>query len=70
LVNLSGFTFAAGATANLPTTGNPPVDSIRRSTELSMLGRTDVLIVPPPPPPVPAKAQAAPAGGGDVPPQP
>ena len=39
--------FSAAATANLPTTGNPPVNSIRHSTELGMMGRSEVLIVPP-----------------------
>ncbi len=58
--NLSGFKFSAAATANLPTTGNPPVDSIRHSTELGMMGRSEVLIVPPP-----ALKQA---GGSSVPP--
>ena len=61
--NLSGFKFSAAATANLPTTGNPPVDSIRRSTELGMMGRSEDLIPPPPPPPVPPQVQATPAGG-------
>jgi hypothetical protein len=60
--NLNGFTFSAAATANLPTAGNPAVDSIRRSTELGMMGRTEDLI-PPPPPPVPAQVQATPAAG-------
>ena len=59
---LPGFTFSASATANL-TTGNPPVDSIRRSTELGMLGRSEDLIPPPPPPPVPPQVQVTPAGG-------
>jgi hypothetical protein len=55
--NLSGFRFSSAATANLPTTGNPAVDSIRHSTELSMMRQTEVLIVPPPPP-KPANGQA------------
>ena len=49
--DLSGFRFSSAATANLPTTGNPPVNSIRHSTELGMMRRTEVLIPPPPPPP-------------------
>jgi hypothetical protein len=61
-----GFKFSAAATANLPTKGNSPVDSIGHSTELAMMGRTEVLIVPPPAP----QGQAAPAGGSGVPPQP
>ena len=65
VTDLSGFKFAAAATANLPTTGNQPVDSIRRASELGMLGRTETLIVPPPP--TPATDQA---GGSGVPPQP
>ena len=52
---LSGFRFSSAATANLPTTGNPPVNSIRRSTELGMMGRTEVLIPPPPPRPRPPR---------------
>ena len=63
--NLSGYRFSSAATANLPTTGNQPVDSIRRASELGMLGRTETLIVPPPP--TPATDQA---GGSGVPPQP
>ena len=65
MTDLSGFKFAGAATANLPTTGNQPVDSIRRASELGMLGRTETLIVPPPP--TPATDQA---GGSGVPPQP
>jgi hypothetical protein len=49
--NLSGFRFSSAATANLPTTGDPAVDSIRHSTEQGMMRRTEALIVPPPPPP-------------------
>jgi hypothetical protein len=45
--NLSGFRFSSAATANLPTTGDPAVDSIRRSTELGMMRKTEVLIPPP-----------------------
>lgn len=48
-LDLSDFKFAAAATANL-SGANAPVDSIRRSSELNMMGRTEVLIVPPPPP--------------------
>jgi hypothetical protein len=59
---------SSAATANLPTTGNPAVDSIRRSTELSMMGQTEVLIVPPPAP-NPAQGQAGPATGSGGPKQ-
>jgi len=45
--NLSGFRFSSAATANLPTKGDPAVDSIRRSTELGMMRKTEVLIPPP-----------------------
>ena len=58
---LNGFTFSAAATANLPTTGNPPVDSIRRSTELGMMGRSEDLIPPPPPA---ARARPGPGHAG------
>lgn len=58
----SEFRFSSATTANLPSTGDPAVDSIRRSTELSAMRRTEVLIPPPPPPP-PAQSQAAPANG-------
>ena len=58
--NLSGYRFTSAATANLKT-GDPAVDSIRRSTELGMMGKSEALIVPPPPPP--AQSQAAPTGG-------
>jgi hypothetical protein len=61
--NVNGFKFSAAATANL-TTGNPAVDSIRRSTENGMMGRNEDLIPPPPPPPPPpAQVQVTPAGG-------
>jgi hypothetical protein len=60
--NLSEFRFSSAATANLPTTGDPAVDSIRRSTELGMMRRTEALIVPPPAPP-PAQSQAGPSSG-------
>jgi hypothetical protein len=59
--NLSGFKFSSAATANLPSTGDPAVDSIRHSTELGMMRRTEVLI--PPPPPSPAQSQAVPTSG-------
>jgi len=59
--NLSGFKFSAAATANPPTTGDPAVDSIRHSTELRVMGQTEVLIAPPPP--EPAQGQAEPASG-------
>jgi hypothetical protein len=48
----------SAATANLPTTGDPAVDSIRHSTEMVMMRQTEVLIPPPP-----AQSQAAPANG-------
>lgn len=60
--DLRGFRISSAATANLPTTGDPAVDSIRHSTEMGMMRRTEVLIPPPPPPP-PARSQAAPNGG-------
>ena len=59
--DLSGFRYSSAATANLPSTGDPAVDSIRRSTELDVMRRSEVLIPPPPPPP--AQSQAAPANG-------
>jgi hypothetical protein len=59
--NLSGFRFSSAATANLPTTGDPAIDSIRHSTEMGMMRRTEVLIPPPPPPP--AQSQAGPTNG-------
>jgi hypothetical protein len=59
--DLRGFRFSSAATANLPTTGDPAVDSIRHSTELGMMRRTEALIVPPPPPP--AQSQAGPSSG-------
>jgi hypothetical protein len=61
--NVSGFKFSSAATANLPTTGDPAVDSIRHSTEMGMMRRTEVLIPPPPPPPPPAQSQAGPSRG-------
>jgi hypothetical protein len=60
--DLRGFRFSSAATANLPATGDPAVDSIRHSTEMGMMRRTEVLIPPPPPPP-PAQSQAAPTNG-------
>ncbi len=57
--NLSGFKLSSAATANLPTTGDPAVDSIRHSTEMGMMRRTEVLIPPPPP----AQSQAGPTNG-------
>jgi hypothetical protein len=60
--NLSGYRFSSAATANLPSTGDPAVDSIRHSTELGMMRRTEALIPPPPPPP-PAQSQAVPTNG-------
>ena len=60
--NLSGFKFSSAATANLPTAGDPAVDSIRHSTELGMMDQNEVLIVPPPTP-KPAQGQAGPANG-------
>jgi hypothetical protein len=59
----NGFRYSSAATANLPSTGDPAVDSIRRSTELNVMRRSEVLIPPPPPPPPPAQSQAAPANG-------
>ena len=44
--DLRGFRFSSAATANLPTTGNPAVGSIRHSTELGMMRQTEVLIPP------------------------
>jgi len=61
--DLRGFRFSSAATANLPSTGDPAVNSIRHSTELGMMRQTEVLIPPPPPPPPPAQSQAAPANG-------
>lgn len=61
--NVSGFRFSSAATANLPTTGDPAVDSIRHSTELGMMRQTEALIPPPPPPPPPAQSQAKPSNG-------
>lgn len=58
--DLRGFRFSSAATANLPSTGDPAVNSIRHSTELGMMRQTEVLIPPPPPP---AQSQAAPANG-------
>jgi hypothetical protein len=55
----NGFRYSSAATANLPSTGDPAVDSIRRSTELDVMRRSEVLIPPPPP----AQSQAAPANG-------
>ena len=49
--NTSGFRYSSAATAKLPATGNQAVDSIRHSSELSMMRQTEVLIPPPPPPP-------------------
>lgn len=43
-LDLSDFKFAAAATANLKGTNPQPTDSIRRSTELNMMGRTEPLI--------------------------
>jgi hypothetical protein len=65
--DLRGFRFSSAATANLPSTGDPAVDSIRRSTELSVIRRTEVLIPPPPPP---AQGQPGPATGSGGPEQP
>ena len=59
--DLRGYRFSSAATANLPTTGDPAVDSIRHSTEMSMMRRTEVLIPPPPPPP--PQSQAGPTNG-------
>jgi hypothetical protein len=47
--DLSDFKFATAATANVGGS-NAAVDSIRRSTELNQMGRTEVLITPPPAP--------------------
>jgi hypothetical protein len=58
--NLSGFRFSSAATAKLPATGNPAVDSIRHSTELSMMRQSEALI---PPPPAPKPGQAMGSGG-------
>jgi hypothetical protein len=65
----SGFKFSSAATANLPNTGDPAVDSIRHSTELRVMGQTEVLIVPPPAP-KPAQDQAGPDSGSGGPKQP
>ena len=62
--NLSGFRFSSAATANLPTTGDPAVDSIRHSTEQGMMRRTEALIVPPPPPPAQSQAGPSSSSGG------
>lgn len=48
--DLSDFRFATAATATV-SGSNAAVDSIRRSTELNRMGRTEVLIAPPPAPP-------------------
>jgi hypothetical protein len=48
--NLTGFRFSSAATAKLPATGNQAIDSIRHSSELSMMRQTEVLIPPPPKP--------------------
>jgi hypothetical protein len=48
--DLSDFRFATAATANL-SGSNAAVDSIRRSSELNQMGRTEALIAPPPPKP-------------------
>jgi hypothetical protein len=58
--NLTGFRFSSAATANLPATGNQAVDSIRHSSELSMMRQTEALIPPPPPPPKPATGSGVP----------
>jgi len=55
----NGFRYSSAATANLPSTGDPAVDSIRRSTELDVMRHTEVLIPPPPP----AQSQAVPGNG-------
>lgn len=65
--DLRGFRFSSAATANLPATGDPAVDSIRHSTEMGMMRRTEVLIPPPPPPPKPAQSQAGPTTGSGAP---
>lgn len=46
-LDLSDFRFATAATANI-SGSNAAVESIRRSTELNQMGRTEVLIAPPP----------------------
>jgi hypothetical protein len=55
-LDLSGFTFAAAATAH-QSGANAATDTIRRSTELGQLGRSETFIPPPPaktpPPPRP-----------------
>jgi hypothetical protein len=66
----SEFRFSYAATANLPSTGDPAVGSIRRSTELDVLRLSEVLIPPPPPPPLPAQSQAVPGKGSGGPTQP
>ena len=38
--DLRGFRFSSAATANLPSTGDPAVNSIRHSTELGMMRQT------------------------------
>jgi hypothetical protein len=63
----NGFRYSSAATANLPTTGDPAVDSIRRSAELDVMRRSEVLIPPPPPPPPPAQSQAGSTNGSGVP---
>jgi len=65
--DLRGFRFSSAATANLPSTGDPAVNSIRHSTELGMMRQTEVLIPPPPPPPPPAQSQAVPGKGSSGP---
>jgi hypothetical protein len=65
----NGFKFSSAATANLLNTGDPAVDSIRHSTELRVMGQTEVLIVPPPAP-KPAQDQAGPDSGSGGPKQP
>ena len=40
----AGSRFSSAATANLPSTGDPAVDSIRRSTEMGVMRRSEVLI--------------------------
>ena len=65
--DLRGFRFSSAATANLPSTGDPAVESIRHSTELGMMRQSEVLIPPPPPPPRPAQSQVAPANGSGAP---
>lgn len=44
---LEGFNFSSAATANQKTP-NPATDTIRRSSELNMMGKTEPLIPPPP----------------------